>query len=390
MARHPYGPLARRRARNRTYTVLALITVVLVIAFMYGPFGADAEDESLPVEIGQGVEGVPPSDLGLQASDTMSLADTLAMNDAIMAEEPEQVEPEPIAPEPEVVMSDPLPEIMGMSEPESSLPAIAVAPGAGLSIEPNPEADVLIAEAAGLISQGTGGHLEARDSLNQALRMPLSPKQSDYIKAQLSELSNRWLSSRTVLPGDPLCESYRVRPGDILEVIGRKNKVPYEILMDINRISNPRSLQAGQSIKLVHGPFHAKVDRSTFKMDIYLQNTYVRTYAVGLGKPGTETPTGLWRLRPGGKAHATSWRDPDTGKLYQPEDPDYPLGSRWMALEGLRGEAKGRDGFGIHGTKDPEQIGTAGSRGCIRMYNGEAIKVYNMLSDGLSQVEVTE
>ena len=390
MARHPYGPLARRKARNRTYTVLALITVVLVIALMYGPFGADAEDESLPVEIGQGVEGVPPSDLGLQASDTMSLADTLAMNDAIMAEEPEQVEPEPIAPEPEVVMSDPLPEIMGMAEPEPSLPAIAVAPGAGLSIEPNPEADVLIAEAAGLISQGTGGHLEARDSLNQALRMPLSAKQSDYIKAQLSELSNRWLSSRTVLPGDPLCESYRVRPGDILEVIGRKNKVPYEILMDINRISNPRSLQAGQSIKLVHGPFHAKVSRSTFKMDIYLQNTYVRTYAVGLGKPGTETPTGLWRLRPGGKAHATSWRDPDTGKLYQPEDPDYPLGSRWMALEGLRGEAKGRDGFGIHGTKDPEQIGTAGSRGCIRMYNGEAIKVYNMLSDGLSQVEVTE
>jgi hypothetical protein len=390
MARHPYGPLARRKARNRTYTVLALITVVLVIALMYGPFGADAEDESLPVEIGQGVEGVPPSDLGLQASDTMSLADTLAMNDAIMAEEPEQVEPEPIAPEPEVVMSDPLPEIMGMAEPEPSLPAIAVAPGAGLSIEPNPEADVLIAEAAGLISQGTGGHLEARDSLNQALRMPLSAKQSDYIKAQLSELSNRWLFSRTVLPGDPLCESYRVRPGDILEVIGRKNKVPYEILMDINRISNPRSLQAGQSIKLVHGPFHAKVSRSTFKMDIYLQNTYVRTYTVGLGKPGTETPTGLWRLRPGGKAHATSWRDPDTGKLYQPEDPDYPLGSRWMALEGLRGEAKGRDGFGIHGTKDPEQIGTAGSRGCIRMYNGEAIKVYNMLSDGLSQVEVTE
>ena len=390
MARHPYGPLARRRARNRTYTVLALITVVLVIAFMYGPFGADAEDESLPVEIGQVVEGVPPSDLGLQASGTMSLADTPDMNDAIMAEEPEQLEAEPVAPEPEVVMSDPLPEIMGMAEPEPSLPAIAVAPEAGLSIEPNPEADVLIAEAAGLISQGTGGHLEARDSLNQALRMPLSPKQSDYIKAQLSELSNRWLSSRTVLPGDPLCESYRVRPGDILEVIGRKNKVPYEILMDINRISNPRSLQAGQSIKLVHGPFHAKVSRSTFKMDIYLQNTYVRTYAVGLGKPGTETPTGLWRLRPGGKAHATSWRDPDTGKLYQPEDPDYPLGSRWMALEGLRGEAKGRDGFGIHGTKDPEQIGTAGSRGCIRMYNGEAIKVYNMLSDGLSQVEVTE
>jgi len=391
MARHPYGPQAKRRARNRTYTVLALITVVLVIAFMYGPFGADAEDEGQPIESDLNVEVVSASDLGLQASDTTPPAYVPDVNDAVVPEEAEPVELLTAAPEPEVIAPEPQPEIQAvLGEPEPDLPAIAIESGPGLSIEPNPEADVLIAEAAGLIGRGTGGHLEARDILNQALRMPLSPKQSDYVKGQLSELSNRWLFSRTVLPGDPLCESYRVRPGDILEVIGRKNKVPYEILMDINRISNPRSLQAGQSIKLVHGPFHAKVSRSTFKMDIYLQNTYVRSYTVGLGKPGTETPTGLWRLRPGGKAHATSWRDPDTGKLYQPEDPNYPLGSRWMALEGLRGEAKGRTGFGIHGTKDPEQIGTAGSRGCIRMYNGEAIQVYNMLVDGLSQVEVTD
>jgi lipoprotein-anchoring transpeptidase ErfK/SrfK len=111
---------------------------------------------------------------------------------------------------------------------------------------------------------------------------------------------------------------------------------------------------------------------------------------VGLGKPGYETPTGLWRVRPGGKAHATSWRDPDSGIVYQPEDPDYPLGSRWIALDGLSGEAKGRDGFGIHGTKEPDQIGKAGSRGCIRMFNGEVIQVYNMLVPGLSRIEVID
>jgi lipoprotein-anchoring transpeptidase ErfK/SrfK len=218
----------------------------------------------------------------------------------------------------------------------------------------------------------------------------MSPKQREYVKTQLSELSNIWLFSKTIFPSDPLCESYRVGSGDILEVIGKKHKVPYEALMDINRITNPRSLQAGQALKVVNGPFHAKVYRSTFTMDIYLQNTYVCSFSVGLGKPGYETPRGLWRLRPGGKAYATVWRDPDTGKVYQPEDPNYPLGSRWMALDGLSFEAKGRTGFGIHGTKEPDQIGTAGSRGCIRMYNGQAIKVYNMLTDGLSQVEVTD
>lgn len=389
MARHPYGPQARRRARNRTYTVLALLVVVFVIAFMYGPFGADAEDESKPFESGQRVEGVPPSNYGPEARDTMSPAGTRDMNDTIMDGEPEPGEAVAIAPEPEVVVRNVQHEVVEMPQPEPNLPVFAVGTELGSSVEPNPEADVLIAEAAALISQGTSGHLDARDSLNQALRMPLNVKQKEYVKAQLSELANRWLFSRAVLTGDPLCETYRVRPGDIFETIGRKYKVPYEILMEINRMSSPRSLQAGQTLKVVNGPFHAKVYRSTFTMDVYLQNTYVRSYKVGLGKVDTETPTGLWRVQPGGKLVKPIWTDQD-GKKHHPEDPDYPLGSRWIALEGLRGEAKDRTGFAIHGTKEPEQIGTRGSLGCIRMHNGEAIMVYNMLAEGLSQVEVTD
>jgi len=387
MARHPYGPQARRRARNRTYTVLALLIVVLVIAFMYGPFGADADDEDKPVA------GSPPADSNVTVAEVREVPD---VNEATEFELPEPNESAIIAqlegvtmPEPETAAPEPnTPEVT--AESESTTWEVTAEAGSIEAIQANPEADVLIAKAAGLIGQGTGGIVEARDSLNQAMRMPMGPKQREYVKAQLSELSNLWLFSRTILPNDPLCESYKVKPGDILESIGKEHKVPYEILIDINKITNPRALQSGRSYKVVNGPFHAKVYRSTFTMDIYLQNTYVCSYKVGLGRSDTPTPTGIWRLRPGGKAYATSWRDPDTGRLYQPEDPDYPLGSRWMALDGLSGEAKDREGFGIHGTKEPDQIGTAGSRGCIRMYNGEAIKVYNMLIEGLSQVEVTD
>jgi len=126
-------------------------------------------------------------------------------------------------------------------------------------------------------------------------------------------------------------------------------------------------------------------------MDLYLQdNTFVRSFRVGLGKPGKETPTGLWRVKSGRKLIKPVWPDRETGKTYYPEDPDYPLGSRWIGLEGLKGNAKGREGFGIHGTKDPEQIGTADSRGCIRMKNGEVILIYNLLEEGLSTVKVVE
>jgi lipoprotein-anchoring transpeptidase ErfK/SrfK len=125
-------------------------------------------------------------------------------------------------------------------------------------------------------------------------------------------------------------------------------------------------------------------------MDVYLQNTFVRSFKVGLGKPGMETPTGIWRVKSDGKLEKPIWTNPVDGKTYHPEDPDYPLGSRWIGLEGLSGEAKNRTGFAIHGTKEPEQIGTAGSQGCIRMHNGDAILVYNMMYPGLSQVEIVE
>ena len=84
------------------------------------------------------------------------------------------------------------------------------------------------------------------------------------------------------------------------------------------------------------------------------------------------------------------WKDPDTGRLYHPTDPDYPLGSRWIKLKGIKGEAVGQTGIAFHGTKDPNLIGKAGSRGCIRLHNGDAILIYNLLMPGVSRVEIVD
>lgn len=254
----------------------------------------------------------------------------------------------------------------------------------------NEEAAAVIAEAKNLLNSPPRQVIAARNKLNEALSMPMSPRQRQAVKEQMAELSKEWLFGPAAFAGDTLCETYTVQPGDLLQVIGRRNKVPYELLMQINNIPRPQSLQAGKAIKIIKGPFHAKVYRSTFTMDVYLQDVYVRSFKVGLGRAGYETPTGLWRVQEGGKLIAPTWTDPDSGRVYKATDPDYPLGSRWVALDGVEGNAEGRTGFAIHGTKEPEQIGAAGSRGCIRMYNGEAILVYNMLFPLYSKVEVLD
>ena len=85
-----------------------------------------------------------------------------------------------------------------------------------------------------------------------------------------------------------------------------------------------------------------------------------------------------------------TWTDPDTGKTYRAEDPDYPLGSGWIALQGEDSRTRGIEGIAIHGTNDESTIGTKSSRGCIRLYNGELMEVFDMFEPGCSELRVVE
>ncbi len=259
-----------------------------------------------------------------------------------------------------------------------------------MSGESNPTVANILSQAMDLRLKQPSRIIEARNNLNDALKLPMSSQQRQAVKDEMAKMAEDWLFGPAAFAGDTLCETYMVKRGDLLQVIGRRQKVPYEILMQVNNIARPESLQAGRAIKIVKGPFNAKVYRSTFTLDLYLQDTYVRSFKVGLGKPGFETPTGVWRVQENGKLIQPPWTDPDSGRLYKSGDPDYPLGSRWIALDGLEGQAKDRTGFAIHGTKAPEQIGTGGSRGCIRMYNGDAVLMFNLLMPVYSRVEVVD
>lgn len=257
-----------------------------------------------------------------------------------------------------------------------------------VNISGNPRVAALLKDAQYCIAEGK--IITARNTLNDILNMSLDPSVREMVKKQLTGLAEQWLFSRTIQLGDDLCSSYKVQPGDLFSQIAAQYKVPYQFLMKINNISSEKSLRADQVIKVVHGPFHAIVYSSSFTMDLYLQNVYVKTYKIGIGKPGHETPVGLWRAKVGGKMVKPTWTDPETGKTYHADDPDYPLGSGWIALDGIDSRTRGIEGIAIHGTNDETTIGTKSSRGCIRLYNGELIEVYDLFEPGQSELRVVE
>ena len=350
MARYPSSSFGRRKSRRLIYGISALLIIAGIISFIYGrPFGKSKETN--PAGLGN---------IKLEKETTP----------------PVVLPPKPVSKDTSIPKR--------IIEPNE--PKVTPVP----TTEANPKVAELIDKTMALVKISPEKIIEARDILNDALLLPMNNVQQTLLKKRLSELADKWLFSRTVYPQDPLCGNYQVMEGELLKQIGGENKVPWEILQEINNISRPELLKSGSRIKVIHGPFHAKISRSTFTMDVYLQRTFVRSFAVGLGLEGKETPTGLWSVRQGGKLIKPPWSDPDTGKLLNYGDQGYALGSRWIALEGLKGEAKGRTGFGIHGTIEPETIGTKSSRGCIRLHNGDVIKVYNLLSPDHSLVRVVD
>jgi lipoprotein-anchoring transpeptidase ErfK/SrfK len=247
------------------------------------------------------------------------------------------------------------------------------------------------AEAQNAFTQGKKAfdsqqYLQAARFFSDAVRLGLTPEMEEQTRKMLNEASNYWLLARNIYEDDPFCLNHKVTGGELLVQIQKKYNIPYEFIMRINNIKDARSIGAGATLKVVRGPFNVVVDRKRFLMSVYLGDMLVRSYKVGLGKPGRDTPTGEWLVEL--KQPNPAWTDPDTHKRYEPDDPENPLGERWIRLKGIKGAAEGRKGFGIHGTIKPEEIGHAASRGCIRLYNGDVRELYDMLVPGQSHVYV--
>lgn len=165
---------------------------------------------------------------------------------------------------------------------------------------------------------------------------------------------------------------YVVEPGETLQAIARKYSVSWEYMERLNRIKAER-MRAGQSLKVIKGPFAAVVDLSDYLITIHCHGHYVYRFPVGIGKDGS-TPIGTFTVED--KVVNPRYDGPE-GSI-EPDDPSNPIGERWISLGG---------GYGIHGTIEPDSIGKSESRGCIRMLNKDVEIVYDLLTVG-SQVVI--
>jgi lipoprotein-anchoring transpeptidase ErfK/SrfK len=105
------------------------------------------------------------------------------------------------------------------------------------------------------------------------------------------------------------------------------------------------------------------------KLALFENGKVVRIYPVAVGKTSTPSPAGAFKImnRVTNPTYYHKGQVITAGK-------GNPVGTRWMGLS--------EKGYGIHGTNQPNSIGTAASTGCIRMSKRDLEELFEIVSVG--------
>lgn len=169
---------------------------------------------------------------------------------------------------------------------------------------------------------------------------------------------------------DEYGREYTVQSGDTLSAIAAAHHTTSALLRDINGIRG-EIIRIGQKLKVPAGSFRVEVSKAENTVSVYLENKFFKVYPAGTGRGGS-TPVGTFTI-------VTKLIDPPwfhNGEVIPPHDPANILGSRWMGFSDPYAD------YGIHGTTEPETIGSQCSAGCVRMRNEDVEELFQLLPRG--------
>jgi L,D-transpeptidase ErfK/SrfK len=186
-------------------------------------------------------------------------------------------------------------------------------------------------------------------------------------------------------------KTYSIRDDESLIEIARKFDIGYNEITNANPALDPFIPGSGTSVKIPTSwvlPDVASYDGIVInlsEMRLYYfftkgGSTLVRTFPIGIGSEGTDTPLGNFRVIE--KTERPIWHVPESirGKNPKlpkvvPPGPNNPLGSHALRLSS--GDIL------IHGTNKPYGVGRRVSHGCIRLYPEDIPKLFWLVPNGV-------
>jgi len=217
------------------------------------------------------------------------------------------------------------------------------------------------------ISYDEGDIKQARENLELILKRPDSPAYEDA-EFLLGDINMQILRSPEPGPNDIV---YTIKKGDSIWKIERELKVPGDLIMGINNL-RPNALTVGMQIKVPKINPSIVIDKAKRTLTIKNSGTFLKKYRVGIHKVDSRVPAGEYSIQ-NKFDKGTDYADPQTGTIIKAGDPNNPLGSKFLQL---------RRDMGIHGTTNPELVGTYTDVGWIMMTEKDIEEIYPLVRKG--------
>ncbi|MFW5893675.1 MAG: L,D-transpeptidase family protein [Verrucomicrobiota bacterium] len=228
-------------------------------------------------------------------------------------------------------------------------------------------------------TQLDGNNLESARSLAQKVlsNEDVEPFSQPWRKAAdiVSEVNTKLINS------DIPCEEkavYRIKKGDSLARIAKQFNTTIGALQRSNNLDpNSARIYPGETLHIYQADWNILVVKEAFALLLRDGDEVFKLYETGIGRQN-RTPTGTFKVT--SKQKEPAWTPP--GKIIPYGDPENVLGTRWLGLTPTDETDPNLRGYGIHGTWEPETVGTAASEGCVRMRNEEVNELFDLVPMG--------
>ena len=172
--------------------------------------------------------------------------------------------------------------------------------------------------------------------------------------------------------------AYVIQSGDNLVGIAKRFDTTVAALQRGNNLESTSSvIYPGAVLYIYQGKWSVAVNKEHFALMLLDGESVFKLYRVGIGRQD-RTPVGVFQVN--NKLREPVWHPP--GRAIPYGDPDNVLGTRWLGIAPIEGTDPALRSYGIHGTWEPDTVGTAASEGCIRMLNDDVNELFDIVPVG--------
>lgn len=207
---------------------------------------------------------------------------------------------------------------------------------------------------------------KAREILKEVIQDPKPVPYLEEVEKEYWDTNIKFIFSNQMMNG--WTEEVIVQRGDSLFTLAKQNGTTIELLKESNQLETT-VLRPGQKLRVLAAEVSVWVDKSLNTLTLKVNGEAVKVYKAGTGVHGS-TPVGDFKIV--NRIENPPWHH--DGKVIPFGNPENILGTRWLGFD--------LKGYGIHGTWDPNSVGSESSAGCVRLSNEEVEELYKIVPVG--------